>query len=214
MQTLVWITGFPRTGTSWLFRQLRKCRECDWIPEEQGLPFLWAARHGVDYDAIMSAAWEGGRDAYDVALIGCHAVKHVAARPVWTLDGLTRPRDGKRHWLTKTPTMEIDPTFPSAYIARSGRWGRSVVLCCRRDPAATWESGVRKWPHWQSQWPGEAFLDAWHDYYCIAADRGWMIVDHAEMAIDGQQIIDTICDFLRWRRVTADPFLTSPESTA
>lgn len=206
MRKLVWITGFPRTGTSWLFRQLRRCVECDSIPEEQGLNYLWRTRSLSDYDAMMVDAAKCERQTYDVFLVGCQVAKHMVTRPVWTLDGLTRTT-GDKCWLFKSPGMVHDASWPDQYVEHSGRWEKCVTICCKRSAETVWRSGCAKWPFWEQHFGRDAFDKMHAAYYEQAERRGWLVVDHADMAADGQTAVNMLCDELDWCRIKAEPFI-------
>lgn len=209
-KTFVWITGFPRSGTSWLFRQLWQAPEADCLRNEQGLGVLWkhrfAAAGRIDYDRIMRecSAIATHEEGWRIFLSGCFAAKHMQTNPIRTLNRLTAT--DKPCWLSKTPSMVMDDTFPDDYVKQSARWDRSVVICCKRDAPTTWESGLKKWPFWEDEFGWQKFERMHAKYYQAAEERGWLIVDHADAAGDPQRALNRVTDHLGWGRLSAEVF--------
>lgn len=208
------VTGFPRSGTTWLFRQLQRLPSCEYMREEQGLSAIWDLQHQVgDYSAGFADLFQLGTPTPllgDLVKVGIHVWKIARLDPARLLDTLCRTKFTSRYYLHKTPAVCHRCGWPEDYVARSAKFTGALVFCCRRQAVATWRSGCRMFPHWPAQFGGFlGFLVQWHAYYDEARERGWTIVDHEAVRADPQGVLDRLCDeCFGGCRLQADPFLT------
>jgi len=214
MKTFVWITGFPRSGTSWLFRQLRRAEEADWTPEEQGLQHCWrmmeiAKERQQEFgdqrlDAILNEFYstQHSQIIEDVFMAGTYIHKAMATIPCRFLDMMTRPKASLDCWVSKCPAMGVNEAWPRDYIRRSHFWDRFFVFCCRREWQETYASALKKWPWWKEKF-GPTFEERHNAYYAEAAKQeNWHIVDHSEMELNPFETVKGIYDLLGWNGPT------------
>lgn len=209
---LIEITGFPRSGTTWLFYQLQRLPRVAYFAEEEGLSCWWALRQlAAPYNQAFEDLFRLGGDPTEllktIVLAGIFAWKHAAVDVVGFLDRLCSAAPDVEHYLHKSPQMLRREGWPHDYVSASRIFDGYTVFCCRRDRDATYESGCRTFPHWRTQFTREKFNDLHETYYQSAAESGWTIVDHADMAADPQAVLDRICDaHFSGLRLQAGPF--------
>jgi len=174
MKTLIWVTGFPRSGTTWMQGSLLGHSRVDGSVEESPLGVLWGLllesrlsggigsglSGSMDCSAYCRSLreWEcvlgeGGarcaRLSWSVYLAGLLSWKLVGSGGVSSLDGIAV--SGRRKWggevshiVFKAPGMDWFCDFPGDYVDESSVWCDWRTVVMKRDCGSTWGSCCRQ----------------------------------------------------------------------
>jgi hypothetical protein len=182
---LIFITGFPRSGTSYLHDALLAHPECTGPRYESAAPYLWRMR-GTSVQAVREIA-ESARSsalpppAYDLFHVGQYMAFAAGADVVDLLDRMLAPADGgPRNVVVKTPLFQWIPGWPMEYVRESRVFGAYQVLACVRHPKDIYESMRRHFWTWDQ--PFYQFLAECQAFYTALNREPHTRVSHRVMS--------------------------------
>ena len=198
---LLYISGFPRSGTSYLHRWLKACMNCYGVKEEQGLDVVWKAMKQFgrgDYDQVSSSLWSlttlnkslTDEEIYRIKethWMGIFVWKNMKVLGPTFLDGwcwaaLKRTPLVKRlvikNYIVKTPIFVLSPKWPEEYVQQSRLFDDYRVVVLARNPEEVYHSGHNKFPFWKDDGvTKEKLYSLWVDLYRTAQNKSdkWII---------------------------------------
>lgn len=185
---LVYVTGFPRSGTTYTQRLLASARSCTTANEEQGIDHIWTVvnelkRQGLHFndvtdELIATTRHTDGQDhlsnAFDVYWMGIYVWKNVNALGVSLFDAMCSCAcDGDfSTFVVKTPSMRPDHRWIREYVRQSSIFTDHRTVVLMRHPETAHHSGVKLYKHWsRGVMSTERYLDLWMTYYSTILDR-------------------------------------------
>lgn len=215
MTTLVYISGFPRTGTTYLHHALLDHPRFAGTEEESGAHVLWgllkAGQTIEDKDTVLQEAQRrlhGDSDSMQVFLSGFHLWKTLSHRPGEFMDMLlTLP--GKNDFVVgKTPEMISLRGFPEEYGKQTSVFDDIKIVLCRRNLLEIWNSACKLWPSWGEVYDGPESLRTMYEKFYSRG--GAFIVEHEEMRENPQRVLDSVGEWLGCGSIQAQrPFKVS-----
>lgn len=207
----IWITGFPRSGTSYLHRALLAHPWCYGPPDESPAPLLWEMRRALPSRADVDAMVERARAVHmppDVHLswhAGVYIWWQMQTHPRETIDGLsmayhrTRPSDrGPRVLVLKTPMQRWPQGWPEEYDPTA------ETLVCYRPAADTYASMKRHFTAYDE--PFSEFETRHSEYYAKRRSRAAFVL-HEELARNTDRELGWLADHLHLPGLRAiEPF--------
>lgn len=194
----VYIQGFPRSGTTYLFRAVRESPGYYGIKEEQGLQMVWDVCRKFDnrlkYDDLancfhlMSKNLQSQRDdlpfnpTAQAFWLGIHVLKNGKDHLHEFIDSWCMFPDREfTHYVSKTPILSPVDEWPEGFVKHSKRFDSYKVLCTMRDPEENYASGLRKFPFWSFDMEPDKFFPLWfefYEYYLNKDDPNLIMVPH------------------------------------
>lgn len=176
----VHITGFPRTGTTWLHHTIRSAPQCAGVDEEQGFDRISAfcqSLEAVDDDEIARQFWAlkpGRSEVRETFWLGIFLRKNWRSHR-WQLFDRIVAGDIRPHhtcYVHKLPTFDFPGSFADDYALQSTVFRDATTICMWRDPREAYKSGLRRFPHWRDEgvsW--EHYQEMWKSFYDRAAEQ-------------------------------------------
>ncbi|MBL7044516.1 MAG: sulfotransferase [Pirellulaceae bacterium] len=204
------ITGFPRTGTTWLLRALLNSPDCSGVPAELGFPRIWWT------NTVMRRDWPGNPIDLGwkrVATLNPLKAKNAASIIAWPglycanwlkrigptrlLDAIANEvRDlDKPAFVEKTPCDLWVPDWPAAYVEKSRLFDDHRLIVCRRDFGDIWKSAARKYDHWLSTMDRDDYQGQYDRYYEAAEGFDACLMDHGRVSKDPVAQFERACEY-------------------
>ena len=225
---LIYISGFPRSGTTYIHSWLLRSPSCSGVYEEQGLDVIWRTTkllEGVHYDEVTNWLWKLFPDnesltpeeqkrilmIKQVHWMGIFVWKNMKALGVKYLDGWCNAK--RRFWHScyaiKTPTFELAPDWPEEYVKRSKLFSDYRVICMIRDPEEVYYSGQKHFPHWRGI-KRDVFIKNWLRMYSSIIEKPskWIMINHADLinSKKRQKLLKAIAKWLKIIYIPPEPF--------
>ncbi len=144
---LIYITGFHRSGTTFMLNQLRLHEQCTGGAEEQGLHKLLETRwfskwHRDGYDSVPLTGHALGDQLIEIGRYATHSFIH---RGAGVIDGLAIGGldQSKPNLVSKCPDHEFDEGLLSQYVDESNLFDDYRLVIMQRDEMANQRS-IRK----------------------------------------------------------------------
>jgi len=197
---LIYITGFPRTGATWLHQALMTADNATGLNLEIPLQLLFeTTMRGASadkIDAILSEAQTAigdNENAQTMAMIGMYAWQMLRMAPTqfvsaWSRAGLLYGDDPV---VVKCSSMRPLGEFPRAFVESTGCFREYRLLVCERNSHDTYESCRQKFRGFAMT--EDEFNARYVEYYAemLARDDA-VIVEHAVMLAGAEGMLQSI----------------------
>lgn len=224
---LLYICGFPRSGTTYLQRYLLSSLHCTGLDDEQGLDVVWRAMGIVKdrhIDEITADLWSrfpsqtpiGDEEKKRILRIqethwmGAFVRKNMRHLGADFLDGWCRTVSRRksilerllcRYYIVKTPSFVLCPNWPEDYINQSTLFDDYRVIVMVRQPEEVFESGRKHFAHWRHGGvKQELFYQDWIRMHTAVGHKGpsWIMVRHSDLRDHTQKTLSAV---VRWLSV-------------
>lgn len=188
---LIYVSGFLRSGTTYMLNMLRSHPDCTGGPEEQGLDFMWATNgYGDTLDEIerynaMLAPLNAPMSHF--ARMGLYFAKSMVERGAAVLDeyALAGNNVDAKCLVSKRPTFTLFEGWPEDYIERSSLFTDYRMVIMKRRFGPLLKSLRNKFPALLgTSWE---FLQERYDmFYARIPKRNpkWIVVNYEDIPKD------------------------------
>jgi hypothetical protein len=201
---LLYISGFPRSATTYLQRWLLSSKSCFGIDEEQGLDVIWKNMQFLKnshFDDVTASLWsvlnklpEQEKERIRANhWMGVFVWKNMQVLGSKFLDGwcwgalndrtlIERMR--QKYFVVKTPSFTFSPGWPENFVKESKLFSDYRVIVAIRNPEELLYSGHKQFPFWTDQnVTAESLYKDWLTMYTTAQNKPekWLIVRHSDL---------------------------------